>query len=381
MEWLRRHKEGNNLSNQGIKVNFANSTLSDIANAFQLSTFVNKTSDLFKNNWAIWSEGSITIGEIDATRISSIKEIKSKGITIGMDKMIDKNQMYGAAFRIENDDNDIGASGTKLDTDGYSLSLYGTIPFSDKTYIDSTLGIGLLRTKHTRIHESGTLTGKRKGKQLFGSVLYGAEFNNNQLTLSPYGRLDAGYTKLSSYTDSGTVAAISYNEQNIKTVRASIGLLMDDEVKIGEANFMPNARVEYGKDIIDSSDAVVSYIVYPNTDYTLNIDKEENDNFRLGFGADIEVEDGWLFMADYERNQTENSGYENTISLGVSFQPNSRTEYSLSIIDGDSSNGQIGLDFNNRLSDDWSINASFEVAQTSSSGYNNTAQFSTEMSF
>ena len=42
---------------------------------------------------------------------------------------------------------------------------------------------------------------------------------------------------------------------------------------------------------------------------------------------------------------------------------------------------QIGLDFNKRLSDDWSINAGFEVAQTSSSGYNNTAQFSTEMSF
>ena len=42
---------------------------------------------------------------------------------------------------------------------------------------------------------------------------------------------------------------------------------------------------------------------------------------------------------------------------------------------------QIGLDFDKSLSDDWSINASFEVAQTSSSGYNNTAQFGTEMSF
>ena len=77
MEWLRRHKDGNNLSNQGIKINFANSMLSDIANAFQLSTFVNKTADLFQNDWAIWSEGSVTLGEIDATRISSIKEIKS----------------------------------------------------------------------------------------------------------------------------------------------------------------------------------------------------------------------------------------------------------------------------------------------------------------
>jgi len=215
---------------------------------------------------------------------------------------------------------------------------------------------------------------------VFGSILYGGEFNKKQLTLSPYGRLDAGYTKLSSYTDSGTVAALSYNEQKIKTAKASIGLLMDDVIKVGEVTFMPNGRFEYGKDIIDSSDAIVSYIVYPNTDYTLNIDKEETDNFRIGIGVDIEVDGGWFFKVDYERNQAINSGYENTISIGA-HQPNSSTQYNLSLTNGDSSNRLIGLDFDKKLSDDWSINAGFKVAQTSSSGYNNTVQFSTEMSF
>ena len=381
MEWLRRHRDENNLSHQGVKLKFVNSTLTDIANSFNLSSFINNTADIFGDDWAIWSEGSVTIGEIDENTFSSIKGIKSSGITIGIDKIVDKNMMYGAAMRIENDDNDIGTSGTKLDTDGYSLSLYGTFPFSDETYIDSTLGIGLLRTDLTRKHDSGTLSGKRKGEQVFGSILYGAEFNNYQLTLSPYGRLDAGYTKLMSYSDSGTVAAINYNEQKIKTARASIGLLVNDEVRIREIKFMPNARIEYGKDLIDSSDAIVSYNVYPNTNYTLNINKEETDNFRVGVGADIEVEGGWLFMTDYERNQTESSGHENTLSMGISFQPNSTSNYSFLIINGNSSNRQIGLDFDKSLSDDWSINASFEVAKISTSGYNNTVQFSTEMSF
>jgi len=381
MEWLRRHRDENNLSHQGVKLKFVNSTLNDITNTFNLSSFINNTADIFGDDWAIWSEGSVTIGEIDENTFSSIKGIKSSGITIGIDKIVDKNQMYGAAMRIENDDNDIGTSGTKLDTDGYSLSLYGTFPFSDKTYIDSTLGIGLLRTDLKRVHESGTLSGKRKGEQVFGSILYGAEFNNNQLTLSPYGRLDAGYTKLKSYSDSGTVAAINYNDQKIKTARASIGLLVDDEVRIREITFMPNARIEYGKDLIDSSDAIVSYNVYPNTNYTLNINKEETDNFRVGVGADIEVEGGWLFMTDYERNETESSGYENTLSMGMSFNPNSTSEYSFSIIGGNSSNRQIGLDFNKSFSDDWSVNASFEAAKISTLGYNNTVQFSTEMSF
>ena len=173
MEWLRRHRDENNLSHQGVKLKFVNSTLTDIANTFNLSSFINNTSDIFGDDWAIWSEGSVTIGEIDENTFSSIKGIKSSGITIGIDKIVDKNQMYGAAFRIENDDNDIGTSGTKLDTDGYSILWYGTFPFSDKTYIDSTLGIGLLRTELTRKHDSGTLSGKRKGEQVFGSILYG----------------------------------------------------------------------------------------------------------------------------------------------------------------------------------------------------------------
>ena len=345
-----------------------------------LSSYLNKTSDLFGNDWAIWSEGSITIGETDENTISAIKKIKSNGITLGIDKIVDTNQIYGAAIRIENDDSDIGSLGTKLDTDSYSLSLYGTLPFSEKTYIDSTLGVGLLRTNLNRIHQSGTLTGIRKGKQVFGSILYGAEFNN-KVTLSPYGRIDAGYTKLKGYSDSGTVAAINYNEQKIKTARASIGLLIDDEIQTQKATFMPNARIEYGKDVVDASDAVLSYIVYPNTDYTLKIDREETDNFRIGFGTDVLVEGGWILSADFERNQEEGSSYENSINLGASYQPNQNTEYSVSIIGGNSSNRQFGLDYERSLTDDWTLNASYEAAKSSNSGYNNTVEFSSQITF
>jgi len=380
MEWLRRHNDQNNLSNQGVKLRFVNTSLTEMSNALNLSNYLNKTSDLFGNDWAIWSEGSITIGKTDENTISAIKKIKSNGITLGIDKIVNTNQIYGVAIRMEDEDDEIGSSGTKLDTDSFSLSFYGTLPFSEKTYIDSTLGVGLLRTDLTRIHQSGTLTGKRNGKQVFGSILYGAEFNN-KVTLSPYGRIDAGYTKLKSYSDSGTVAAINYNEQKIKTARASIGLLIDDEIQTQKATFMPNARIEYGKDVVDASDAVLSYIVYPNTDYTLKIDREETDNFRMGFGTDILVEGGWILSADFERNQEEGSSYENSINLGASFQPNPNTEYSVSIIGGNSSNRQFGLDYDRSLTDDWTLNASLEVAKLSNSGYNNTIEFSTRMSF
>ena len=82
---------------------------------------MNKTSDLFGNDWAIWSEGSVTIGETDENTFSSIKKIKSNGITLGIDKIVDTNQIYGVAIRMEDDESDIGSSGSKLDTDSLSL--------------------------------------------------------------------------------------------------------------------------------------------------------------------------------------------------------------------------------------------------------------------
>ena len=48
---------------------------------------------------------------------------------------------------------------------------------------------------------------------------------------------------------------------------------------------------------------------------------------------------------------------------------------------GSSSNKQFGIDFDKSMSDDWTLNASLESAQSSNSGYNNTVEFSTRMSF
>jgi hypothetical protein len=93
------------------------------------------------------------------------------------------------------------------------------------------------------------------------------------------------------------------------------------------------------------------------------------------------MEGAWLFKTDYERNLTERSGYENTLSMGVSFQPNSSTDYNLLLTGGDASNRQINLNLDKKLNDDLSITAGFGVGKTLTSGYNNTVEFSVKFGF
>ena len=381
MEWLQRHRKGGNLSHQGITLTFADPMIDKVSRFFPLSTYTNPTAELLPNDWAIWTKGSATIGKVGATGTASIKDIDSKGVTVGVDKKIDEHRMLGAALRFGNDDTGIGSSGTALATDAYSLSMYGTLSNDDATFVDVVVGIGILGTDHLRKHETGTVTGSRNGEQLFGSVVYSGESTKDQLTISPYGRIDVGYTILSSYSESGTNVALTYDKQILKSGMISIGALLDNTIKFGGITLKPSGRLEYGADISSSSDAVVSYVSDTSTDYTLAVSKEASHNFRAGLGIDLETNGGWRFNAAYERNQAVNSGYTDTISLGASYLLNANTQYTLSLDGGDSFNARIKLGLDVGLKDDWFLHAGHELEQIADSKYANTIRLNATLTF
>jgi uncharacterized protein with beta-barrel porin domain len=361
MEWLRRNKNENELSHQGVSVNFIDADFNNLSNTLQFSNFLNQSADLFSNNWAVWSEGNITLGEVDANGDSSLRDVKTNGITFGIDNKIDTNHILGLALRIGKDNVDVGSLGNSLDTDTYSLSLYGTMPYDDKTYIDGTLGISLLDMNLTRNHASGTLTGSREGKQLFGSLVYSAALEENLIKITPYGRIDGGYTILSSFSDTGTVAAIKYDEQKITSAMISIGILVDDEIEISNLKLNRYGRLEYGKDISSSSDATVSYVAVPNTKYILSIDDEESNNIRAALGTDIETQYKWSYQFDYEVNYRSGSSHLNTFSAAAFYELGLDSIISLSLDSELSTHSIAKLELDTRLKNGWFLNGAYEM--------------------
>jgi hypothetical protein len=336
MEWLRRHKEENDLSHQGIKISFTNPMYSSISNALPVSASFNPTKDVLPNDWAMWTEGSVMIGKTSGTDTASLKDIESTGITIGADRKAGQDLVHGFALRFGRDDVDVGSSGTSLDTDSYSLSIYRTRSYSERTFLDSLLGISTLKTDLIRKSGANTLTGRRYGRQIFGSLSYSGVLEKDRLNLSPSVRLDGGYTNLSSYSETGT-DALAYDAQNIKTGKVSAGVLLDDTIQFSSITFRPNGRLEYGADFSPSSNAVLSYVLDPSTDYTLSVSKRALHNFRAGIGLDIETVGGLSVTTSYEKNRALDSSYSDTARLGISYHHNANTQYALSFNGPDSS--------------------------------------------
>ena len=328
MDWLRRHRKEDSLTNQNIKFNFSNEMLASLSKVMPVAAKVNEASNL-SDNWSFWSEGSVSVGKVGDTALSSSKDINSNGITFGIDKKINENKLYGYALRFGKDDVDVGKF-TSLDTSSYSLSAYGTFPHDDTKFVEGILGISALKTDHITQGGGTNRTGERNGRQVFGSINYLTTFNKDKFNITPNARVDLGYTELSEYSETGTSALI-YDKQKIETGMISAGFTLTDIIEFNTITIKPSGGLELGLDFSPSSAATVSYVTDPNTNYTSFIG-QDSKNIRANLGFDLIMKNGFSLMTIYERNQSDNS-HSDTLYLGVGYIPSEDIEYAMSLDD------------------------------------------------
>ena len=200
MEWLRRHKNKDNLSNLNAEIDFTNQTVAKFASALK-SLKKEKDRSYNSDDWFEWSEGRIVLGNKHARNTSS-RDFHNLGVSIGADriKKEDRDKMYGYVFQYGTDVIHIGGNGTKVNTDVYSLALYETKLRDNQIFTDGIIGISHLDIGHKRVINGNMLRGDREGQQIFGSINFGKRIVDEKFNLNPGIKLDLGYTNCLLYT-------------------------------------------------------------------------------------------------------------------------------------------------------------------------------------
>jgi len=332
LEWLRRHRKEDNLTNQNLKFNFSNEMLASLSKVIPIANKESSTNEKQKGDWFFWSEGQISIGDIEATSGSSRKELDTNGITIGADKKASENKMYGYALQFGRDSADIGNSAAILDTDNYSLVFYGTIPHEDGRFLDAALGLSTLKTYHLRKKNSVNLSGKRAGKQAFGSIKLNKVYYKKNININPTAKFDFGFTELNTFQESGSNDALIYEKHQIPKGFASLGMLVDKTKKFNNGSVLkPMARLEYTADFSPSTNTNVSYVGTPSTDHFIRIGNQSTHNYNAGLGFDLSTITGWSVILNYEIDYANGSGHTDNLNFIAGWVPKSETEYALSI--------------------------------------------------
>jgi len=325
-----------NTSAQNIELNFQNELLKKVSNNVISSAQaklnpLQKLDQILPNDWKVWTEGSISFGKIGESSLSSAQDIDSLGITVGVDTKIDNDKILGVALRVGNTDVDVGIYGSAVDTNALSLSLYGINSLEDNNFLKHVFGVSYLDSDIVRKNQgnTNTQTGDREGKQVFGSLNFGRKYENGDVIITPTGAVDGSYTTLDSYTESGN-EAISYNKQDISSLMASLGVLIDQDVDLKNSNVRSRINLEYGKEFASSSKVVTSYVSDSEV-FEYQADNKNRDIYTAGLGFDFKHDQGLTISTDYERQQIKGHGYINKFTLSAGFLYRKETEFALGL--------------------------------------------------
>ena len=337
IEWLRRHKNKDNLSNLNANIDFQNQKVAKLVSAFD--AFKKERDRTYRSNdWFDWSEGRFIIGEKNVKNTSS-RDIQNYGVSFGTDRIDedDRDLMYGYVFQFGKDDVDIGSNGSNLNTNTYSLAAYRTKIRDNDYFTDSIIGLSLLEIDHRRVINGNKLEGNRNGHQIFGSMNFGKRLHNKDINLNPGVKFEIGYTKLKPFNEktilgSSLADALHYKDQNIKTAIATIGVLFDKTHK-GEKDkeiINHHGRLEFIADLSPSSDAEFYYLNNQSTIYEYESNNRSKYNYRIGYGIDRTSITGWSTVVNIERFGTR-GGYYDEFYLSLGYVPIDEMKFSFDL--------------------------------------------------
>jgi hypothetical protein len=298
-----------------------------------------KQQDIF-----FWSEGSIAIGRVGDTNVSSFKKIGTEAITLGADKFTDNNGIKGLAFRMGNNNVDVGMGGSNIDTDTFNLTYYSTTPLENDTKSeDIVIGFGKLKYDILTVLDGKHIKASRDGRQVYFTNKLKDEIKKDNFILIPSFQADVGHTILDGYTESGT-GAIKVKDQNIQTLklRTTMGVVEDLP---NESTFCldlaktcaikRHGKLEYIADLSRSSNFEYTYVSDSAVDFQERLYSGALHNVNGEMGIDIILPDSLSVFLIYERNQALGSGHTDNIIITIGYLPNKKTNYAFKVAGSD----------------------------------------------
>ncbi len=339
LKWIRRNKDKQDLTNLQIDIDFSNQMLASLTEA--VKTSVTKKNKPFKDkNVFYWSEGSISVGKMGDTNVSTSKEINANSLTIGADKFTENNGIIGWALRYGNDHTKVGYNGSNMNADTFNLTLYNTRPSSiDNKYIDTIFGIGKIDLDILNLLDGVKLTAKRSGRQMYGTVKLKDEIIKNTLTIIPSAQIDFGHTILDSYKETG-ISAMSFKKQHVKSRNLRAAIAAVDKIENEKYSIKRHGKLEYQANLKRSSNIKYTYVDEPSNAFNTKLQSGSLHNINGEVGIDIIFPENYSLFIIYERKQAisqgnfnkgHSTGYTDNFYIALGYLPGKNTEYAFTL--------------------------------------------------
>jgi len=276
--------------------------------------------------WGFFANGSIAIGEADSTETEVGQDFNTRGLTAGVDYMINDNTVVGAALGVTRHTSDFRGQRGSNDLDGTYLSIFASRFNPKGGYLDAIVEVGNnqydlsrqinLDITNPEIGSSLQSTdelqfadGETSANSFALTIGAGVDKEFKGYQLGPYGRLSFTRAEVDGFSESarfqdraGIGYVLSIQDYSIRSTRLALGGQVSKTLNTKRGVFLPQLRIEAEFENEDQPDSITSSFRFDPTDSEFTIDGDENDSFvvNYSFGGSAVFKNGKSGFLFYE---------------------------------------------------------------------------------
>ncbi|MET0068538.1 MAG: choice-of-anchor D domain-containing protein [Candidatus Thiodiazotropha sp.] len=292
-------------------------------------------NQLLASRLGVFVTGDITTGERDETDLESGLEFDTVGITIGADYRITNQFILGGAVGFVDTETELENDAGDLDTQGVSLSLFGTYYSPQNYFVDfsATYGSnsfdqkrGIVYTLDGLADVSQQLEADYDGDTISLFVGSGYDFNHGPWSFGPradleYIRSDVdGFTEeVSDPTAAGGGWATRVSSTDQRWLTLNLGGRVSYTQSTDWGVLIPYARLDWLHEFEDDSQIITAHFVEDPAGMGIEIqtDDPDRDYLRLRFGTSAQFQNGVVGFIDYGTILAHSEWSSHTISAGL----------------------------------------------------------------
>lgn len=266
---------------------------------------------------AFWAGGYVNFGQRDNGSIDIDQTLV--GVSAGVDYRFSPTFIGGVGVGFGLDVSEVGSNGTENTARGFSTAICGSYNPAPGFFIDGLIGYSWLDMDSRRfVTGSGDFAiGQRDGHQVFGSMTASYDYRQDQWRISPYGRLDAAWTRLEGFTETGAGAFnLAFSDQDVTTLTGVLGVRGEYSMPMSWGVLTPHLRLEYNHEFATPGHVAIGYSARGGFPYGLTSTDFDRDGIELGLGLGARLDNAWGIDFEYNASTTFDSDHSShTISL------------------------------------------------------------------
>ncbi len=280
----------------------------------------------FISPWGFFINGTISMGDRDATGRELGFDFDTYGLTAGVDYRLSDRKVLGMALGYARFDSTIEDE-AKLESSGVTLTGYGSFYFNDNFYMDARISYVRPDFDQKRRIEfeigddviNRTAVGNTRADQYTAAMSFGYHFYKNSWNITPNASIRYVRTNIDGFNETGAGAfGFEFYDQEIESLLFSAGLRVSRAISLDNGVITPQFDFDYSHEAKNDSGFIEArFLAAPEDEiFLIETDSPDRTYGSAGLGFVYISANGRQFYMNYRSTIGLEGFSQGTINLG-----------------------------------------------------------------